>query len=107
MHIFFIKRFIINNNKSAFVIEHDIMMSVAFAQEFGSKILLVKQDFFEDGVKKCSVSEPLDFSQGINSFLKQMGITMRISGHNRPRINKFNSQLDQEQKKSGKYYGIN
>jgi ATP-binding cassette subfamily E protein 1 len=102
-----IKKFIINNNKSAFVIEHDIMMSVAFAQEFGSKIILVKQDSYEDGIKNCSVSEPLDFSQGINSFLKQMGITMRISGHNRPRINKFNSQLDQEQKRSGKYYGIN
>ena len=102
-----IKRFIINNNKSAFVIEHDIMMSVAFTQEFGSKILLVKQDSYENGIKNCSISEPLDFSQGINGFLKLMGITMRISGHNRPRINKLNSQLDQEQKKTGKYYGLN
>jgi ATP-binding cassette subfamily E protein 1 len=59
-----------------------------------------------NGIKNCSVSEPLDFSQGINGFLQLMGITMRISGHNRPRINKFNSQLDQEQKKSGKYYGF-
>ena len=102
-----IKRFIINNNKSAFVIEHDIMMSVAFAQELGSKILLVKQDSYENGIKNCSVSEQLDFSQGINGFLKLMGITMRISGHNRPRINKFNSQLDQEQKRNGNYYGNN
>lgn len=102
-----IKKFIINNNKSAFIIEHDIIMSVAFAQEFGSNILLVKQDSFENGIKNCSISEPLDFHQGINGFLKLMGITMRISGHNRPRINKFNSQLDQEQKKTGKYYGMN
>ncbi len=101
-----IKRFIINYNKSAFIIEHDIMMSVAFAQEFGSKILLVKQDSWEQGIKKCSVSAPLDFTQGINGFLKLMGITMRISGHNRPRINKYNSQLDQEQKKNERYYGI-
>jgi ATP-binding cassette subfamily E protein 1 len=102
-----IKKFIINNNKSAFIIEHDIMMSVAFAQEFGSKILLVKQDSYNDRIKNCSVSDQLDFSQGINRFLQLMKITMRISGHNRPRINKFNSQLDQEQKKSGKYYGLN
>ncbi len=100
-----IKRFILNNKKCAFVIEHDIMMSVAFAQEFNSKILLVKQDEILDGTKKCSVSEPLDFNSGINNFLKIMGITMRISGHNRPRINKLGSQLDQEQKTSGKYYG--
>ena len=101
-----IKKFIINYNKSAYIIEHDIMMSVAFAQEVGSNILIVKQDSWTNGIKYCSVSEPMDFSTGINGFLKLMGITMRISGHNRPRINKFNSQLDQEQKKNGKYYGM-
>ncbi len=102
-----IKRFIINNNKCAFVIEHDIMMSVSIAQEFGSNILLVKEDKdnLEPNVKNCVISEPVDFNIGINSFLKNMGITMRISGHNRPRINKFDSQLDQEQKIQGKYYG--
>jgi ATP-binding cassette subfamily E protein 1 len=138
-----IKKFIINWNKSAFVIEHDIMMSVAFAQETSSSIVLVQQDGWETlnktpnktsnetsnetinktinetinktinetinetKIKLCSISEPMDFSQGINGFLKLMGITMRISGHNRPRINKFGSQLDKEQKKSGKYYGGN
>jgi ATP-binding cassette subfamily E protein 1 len=101
-----IKRFIINYSKTAYVIEHDIMMSVAFAQEYGSKILLVKQDSYDNGIKKCSISEPLEFTEGINGFLKLMGITMRISSHNRPRINKFGSQLDQEQKKTGKYYGF-
>ena len=65
-----------------------------------------EQESWNKDIKICSVSEPLDFSTGINDFLKQMEITMRISGHNRPRINKYNSQLDQEQKKNGKYYGI-
>lgn len=101
-----IKKFITNYNKTAFIIEHDIMMSVAFAQEYNSNILLVKQTNYLDGIKYCSVSPPLDFVTGINGFLKLMGITMRISGHNRPRINKFNSQLDKEQKKSENYYGI-
>jgi len=101
-----IKKFIMNYGKTAYIIEHDIMMSVAFAQEYNSTILLVKQDSYKDGIKSCSISSPLDFISGINGFLKLMGITMRISGHNRPRINKFNSQLDKEQKRTEKYYGI-
>ena len=101
-----IKKFIMNYGKTVYIIEHDIMISVAFAQEFNSSILLVKQDDYNQGIKSCSISLPLDFVSGINGFLKLMGITMRISGHNRPRINKFNSQLDKEQKKTEKYYGI-
>ena len=101
-----IKKFIMNYGKTAYIIEHDIMMSVAFAQEYNSTILLVSQDSYEDGIKSCSISHPLDFVSGINGFLKLMGITMRISGHNRPRINKFNSQLDKQQKKTENYYGI-
>ena len=101
-----IKRYIINNKKTAFIIEHDIMMSVAFAQELGSKILIVKQDKYENNIKYCSVSQYYNFYNGINNLLKLMNITMRISNHNRPRINKYNSQLDQEQKKQENYYGI-
>ncbi len=100
-----IKRFVLSNSKCAFVIEHDIMMSVSFAQEFNSKILLVQQEQTESETKICEISKPLDFNTGINRFLQNMGITMRISGHNRPRINKLGSQLDQEQKNSGRFYG--
>lgn len=100
-----IKRFINSNSRCGFVIEHDIMMSVSFAQEPNSKILLVQQESTESDVKICNVSEPQDFNSGINNFLRIMSITMRISGHNRPRINKLGSQLDNEQKTSGKYYG--
>lgn len=104
-----IKKFILNYGKTAYIIEHDIMMSVAFAQEYNSTILLVKQDKYEEEnkIKYCSITQPLDFTSGINGFLKLMGITMRISGgNNRPRINKFNSQLDKEQKKNNNYYGF-
>lgn len=101
-----IKRFIMNNSKTAYIIEHDIMMSVAFAQEYQSQIILIKQDSFENNIKVCSVSKPYDFSTGINEFLKLMNITMRIGGYNRPRINKYNSQLDKEQRKINKYYEI-
>jgi len=101
-----IKKFMLNYGRTAFVIEHDIMMSVSLAQEYGSNILLVSQDEWREGIKTCSISKPLDFVSGINGFLKLMGITMRISGqNNRPRINKYNSQLDKEQKKNNNYYG--
>ncbi len=100
-----IKKFIINNKKCCFIIEHDIMMSVSFAQEQNSKIILVSKESETDNNKVCIVSEPMNFNSGINTFLQQLNITMRLSTHNRPRINKYNSRLDNEQKKSGIYYG--
>jgi ATP-binding cassette subfamily E protein 1 len=106
-----IKKFASSFDKCIFLIEHDIMMSVSIAQEFGSKILFVKKNITNntensENMSTISiVSEPLDFSTGINYFLSEMGITMRIAGHNRPRINKYGSQMDQEQKHNGIYYG--
>ena len=32
--------------------------------------------------------------------------TMRMSGNNRPRINKIGSQMDTDQKSKGIYYGV-
>jgi ATP-binding cassette, sub-family E, member 1 len=97
-----IKKFASSSNKCMFIIEHDIMMAVALSQEVNSKILFIKQEQAE--TKNCTISEPLDFAIGINSFLKELGITMRISGHNRPRINKVGSQMDTKQKNDGVYY---
>ena len=98
-----IKRHILNNHKCGFIIEHDIMMAVSFAQEVTSKILLVESNIV-DGVKQSTVSDYMNFSDGINNILNTLNITMRLSGHNRPRINKNNSQLDKEQRELGKYY---
>ena len=111
-----IKKFASSNDKCIFVIEHDIMMSVSMAQEFNSHIIFVKEIKLSTEstetiaetsnlTKQCVISQPLDFSTGINNFLSEMNITMRIAGHNRPRINKFNSQMDQQQKRNGCYYG--
>ena len=44
---------------------------------------------------------------GINDFLKLLNITFHTqtkAKHARPRINKFNSSKDKEQKIKGKYY---
>ncbi|MEM3610019.1 MAG: ribosome biogenesis/translation initiation ATPase RLI [Candidatus Aenigmatarchaeota archaeon] len=44
--------------------------------------------------------------EGINIFLRDIGITIRRDKENlRPKINKPNSVLDKEQKESNKYYG--
>ena len=100
-----IKKFINNSNKCIFIIEHDIMMAVSLSQEKNSKILFIKEENTIDDIKNCEISKPLNFEIGINTFLKEIGITMRISGHGRPRINKIGSQTDKEQKNKGIYYG--
>jgi ATP-binding cassette subfamily E protein 1 len=49
----------------------------------------------------------MQFKDGINDFLKSLGVTFRTetySKHKRPRINKQNSQKDREQKQTNNYY---
>lgn len=98
-----LKRFILNHNKCAFIIEHDMMMAVAFAQEYTSRILTIGKEL-KDDQRMCSLSPYMTFQEGITSFLKSLDITMRISSHNRPRLNKMDSQLDKEQKAANTYY---
>ena len=100
-----IKRFIMNNHKCAFIIEHDIMMAVSFAQEVTSSILLIDRHLQDDKKNYINtVTNYMGFSEGINKFLQSLDITMRIAGHNRPRINKLNSQLDKYQRDNNQYY---
>ena len=80
-----------------------MMMAVAFSQEFTSRILTIHKKI-EDDQRICTVSPYMTFNDGITSFLKSLDITMRISNHNRPRINKLDSQLDKEQKLTNSYY---
>jgi hypothetical protein len=58
-------------------------------------------------VRKYLANSPCAFSLGINKFLKSLNITFHTqtkSKHNRPRINKLNSQKDKEQKAKNIYY---
>lgn len=103
-----IKKFMANN-KCCFIVEHDIMMTVSLAQEQYSSIILISKhyqtvDNIECIKKICKITKPLNFNEGINEFMNSLDITMRISTHNRPRINKYGSRLDKEQKKIGNYY---
>lgn len=104
-----IKRFIIHNKKICFVVEHDIMMAVSMAQEMNSQIIVMDNDNNkEENKRSFTACKPMAFREGINKFLKSLDITFRTdakySKHNRPRINKYDSIKDREQKASGQYY---
>jgi len=91
------KRWIINSKRSAFVVEHDFIMATYLAD----KVIVF------DGIpaKEAYCTSPEGLVSGMNRFLKLMDITFRRDPTNfRPRINKLNSQKDQEQKSAGNYF---
>jgi len=92
-----IKRFILNSKKSAFIVEHDFIMTTYLADQ-----IVV---FSGIPGKKCIATSPQTMTIGMNQFLKDIEITFRRDKDNyRPRINKLDSLKDQEQKKSGNYF---
>lgn len=92
-----LKNFVMMKNKSAFIIDHDLVF-----MDYLSDKLMVFQG--EPGMKGVANS-PMDMRSGMNHFLKDIGITFRRDESNkRPRVNKLDSVKDQNQKKSGEYY---
>lgn len=91
-----IKRFILHAHASAFVVEHDLCMATYLAD----RVLFFRGVPGVEGF----VSEPMGKSEGMNSFLKSMDITVRRDAETaRPRINKRYSILDAEQREKGMY----
>ena len=79
------------SNRCAFVVEHDFIMATYLAD----KVIVF------DGIpaKDAYCTSPEGLVSGMNRFLKMMDITFRHDPENfRPRINKFNSRIDLEQK---------
>jgi len=92
-----IKRFILNAKKTAFIVEHDFIMSTYLAD-----MVVVYE-----GVPglECTANCPQALLPGMNTFLKQLGVTFRRDPTNfRPRINKLDSVKDREQKSKGCYF---
>lgn len=55
--------------------------------------------------QETNARAPESLTSGCNRFLKALDVTFRRDPNNyRPRINKYNSQMDQEQKSSGDYF---
>jgi ATP-binding cassette subfamily E protein 1 len=92
-----LKNFIVMKNKSAFIIDHDLVF-----MDYLSERLLV---FMGEPSVHGKTYGPLTMRDGMNLFLKELGITFRRDDQNkRPRVNKTDSVKDQEQKRSGEYY---
>jgi len=94
-----IKRYILNNKKTAFIVEHDFIMATYLAD----KVVVYEGTPSID----CIAKSPEGLVTGMNRFLSSLQITFRRDPQNfRPRINKLNSQKDREQKLDGRFYSL-
>ncbi|MBI5047265.1 ribosome biogenesis/translation initiation ATPase RLI [Candidatus Micrarchaeota archaeon] len=92
-----LRKIITDKEKSAFVVDHDIV----FIDAIANRLIVFNGESSISG----SASAPFDKRDGMNNFLKTAGITMRKDKDtSRPRINKPDSALDREQKSEGKYF---
>ncbi|KAJ2783777.1 Fe-S cluster-binding ribosome biosynthesis protein [Coemansia javaensis] len=92
-----IKRFIMHAQKTAFIVEHDFIMATYLAD----RVIVM------DGVPSVDAraNTPESLLTGMNRFLRALDITIRRDPTNfRPRINKFESAKDREQKADGNYF---
>ncbi|MEM3591767.1 MAG: ribosome biogenesis/translation initiation ATPase RLI [Candidatus Bathyarchaeia archaeon] len=94
-----IRRVVEDKCVTAFVVEHDIV-----AQDFIADRLMI----FTGTPGVCGVAKsPTTLLDGMNMFLKEMGITFRRDPDTkRPRVNKEDSKLDKYQKRVGQYYYV-
>jgi ATP-binding cassette subfamily E protein 1 len=92
-----IRRTMEANEKSAFVIDHDV-----YFIDIVSDSLLV---FEGEGGVKGKATGPFNLRTGMNRFLSGVNVTFRRDHDSRrPRINKNESRKDREQRNSGDYY---
>ncbi|MGM0604090.1 MAG: ribosome biogenesis/translation initiation ATPase RLI [Halobacteriota archaeon] len=92
-----IRRYAENHDATVMVIDHDIYMIDLIADR-----LLV---FDGEPAKQGYAAPPQGMREGMNEFLADLDITFRRDERTgRPRINKPESQKDQQQKRAGEYY---
>jgi ATP-binding cassette, sub-family E, member 1 len=92
-----IKRVVESRNAAAIIIDHDIV----FIDYISDRAMVFDG---EPGVKGHA-SSPMNLRSAMNTFLSSVGITFRRDKETkRPRVNKFGSYLDREQKEKGEYY---
>ncbi len=92
-----IRRIVQTRMKTAFVVEHSLLM----ADYLSDSMVVFSGMPGKHG--KASTVTPL--KDGMNAFLRMMGVTFRRDPQSgRPRVNKYGSQLDSQQKAAGNYY---
>ncbi|MBI1969974.1 ribosome biogenesis/translation initiation ATPase RLI [Candidatus Woesearchaeota archaeon] len=92
-----LRRFMEEKGASALIVDHDVLFL-----DYISNELMV----FEGApAKNGRATGPFPMEQGMNAFLQKVNITMRRDPESKmPRVNKTDSRLDREQKKTGKWY---
>ncbi|UCH05765.1 MAG: ribosome biogenesis/translation initiation ATPase RLI [Candidatus Thorarchaeota archaeon] len=94
-----IRKTIQTSMRTAFVVEHSLLMA-----DYLSDSMVV---FGGVPGKKGIASSVTTLRNGMNAFLRQMGVTFRRDPQTgRPRVNKDGSRLDTQQKSSGEYYYV-
>ncbi|MBH59554.1 MAG: ribosome biogenesis/translation initiation ATPase RLI [Thaumarchaeota archaeon] len=92
-----VQKFIKSNNKSAIIIDHDIQL----IDILSDSLLLFDGNNGINGI----ANEPTNKFDSMNKFLQQLQITYRRDIESgRPRVNKYDSRLDKEQKSNNQYY---
>jgi ATP-binding cassette subfamily E protein 1 len=92
-----IRRVMEKRGRPALIVDHDVY----FIDLVSDSLMVFSGEPSIKGVARG----PFGLRDGMNAFLKDIGITFRRDGEtNRPRINKLDSRLDREQKASGEYY---
>ncbi|MGY5874611.1 MAG: ribosome biogenesis/translation initiation ATPase RLI, partial [Candidatus Thorarchaeota archaeon] len=85
--------------RTAFIVEHSILMA-----DYLSDSMVV---FGGVPGKSGRASPVVTLRLGMNAFLRDMGVTFRRDPQSgRPRVNKENSRLDQQQKRDGQFYYV-
>ncbi len=92
-----IRRVIEKRGRSGLIVDHDV-----YFIDLVSDTIMVFQG--EPSINGTAVG-PMSLRDGMNLFLSDVNITFRRDMEaKRPRINKLDSRLDSEQKRSGQYY---
>jgi len=92
-----IREFMEAHGKAALVVDHDLL----FLDYLSHRLMVCDGEPARSGI----IEGPFDMGEGMNRFLKDLGITFRRDQESmRPRANKLGSQMDSEQKRTNKLY---
>jgi len=92
-----IRRVMEKEARTGLIVDHDVY----FLDMVADSLMVFSGDPGRHGLGEG----PFPMREGMNRFLKMVGITFRRDADtNRPRINKLDSRLDREQKSAGEYY---
>ena len=92
-----IRKIVESRNVASLIVDHDIV----FIDYISDRAMVFKG---KPGIEGCA-SAPTDLRTSMNEFLADLNVTFRRDKETkRPRVNKYDSYLDREQKQVGEYY---